>query len=70
MTPDTEQPTTLSATTRKSTALWPPSMHGLLRKAIHADDPAERERALMQLLRRYTRTLDDPLQKRWIEVTR
>lgn len=65
-----EQPETLSATTQDGTALWPPTLHGLLRRAIHDPDPAERERYLMKLLARYTRLLDDPLQKRWIEVKR
>jgi hypothetical protein len=45
-------------------------MYGLLRRAVHEEDPEDRERAFMDLLRRYTRTLDDPLQRRWIEVKR
>lgn len=60
----------LSRKTRQDTALWPPSMYGLLRRAVHEEDPEDRERAFMDLLRRYTRTLDDPLQRRWIEVKR
>jgi hypothetical protein len=41
-----DEPQTLSTTTREHTALWPPTMHGLLRRAIQDPDPADIARHL------------------------
>lgn len=58
----------MSRSTIKTTALWPPDLYAKLLQVVRAETRAEREKAVMKLLKAYTKAMLDDTQKRWLKV--